>query len=93
MFGAYLRFWWEKSLKDTLHVSQVDIQAHIAVTYFLAVDWIVIWTDVTFTRERRDSDGVLQTGIRSAVTQSAIYIALKRDHMYQCPDGISWSGV
>lgn len=82
MFVVYLRFWWEKCLDNTVHVSQVDVKAHIAMSHFLTVDWVVIWTDVTFTREGRDRDGVLQTGIWSTITQSTIYIALKRDSTY-----------
>lgn len=79
MFAVHLRFRWEKRLENAVHISQVDIKAHIAVSHFLAVDWVVIWTDITFARERRDRDGVLQAGIRRAVAQSAIYIALKTD--------------
>lgn len=82
MLVVHLGFWWEKCLDNTVHVIQVDVKAHIAVSHFLAVDWFVIWTDITFTRERRHSDGVLQTGVRSAITQSAVDVALQPDRTY-----------
>lgn len=74
--GTYLGFWWKESPAEAVHVAHVHLDAGVSETQLMKAGGLIPWTDVTFARERRYGDGVLQLWLRQVITDPTVYITL-----------------